>query len=53
MGNLEDLIEKNPIPTGRPFAYLIIIVLVAAVVWSVFTELEEVSSAEATVVPRE
>ena len=53
MSQLDELVQSSPIPSWRPFAYLIITVLVAAIVWSTLAELEEVATADAAVVPRD
>ena len=52
MSKLDDLIKSSPIPSGRPLAYLVVIVLSAAIAWSMLTELEEIASAQGTVVPQ-
>ena len=53
MSQLDELVQSSPIPSWRPFAYLIITVLVAAIVWSTLAELEEVATADAAVAPRD
>lgn len=52
MSKLDELVTKNPIPTWRPLALLVVIVLTSGVGWAVVTELEEVASAQGTVVPQ-
>lgn len=48
---LEALIKSHPIPTWRPFAWTIMILLAAAVIGGFMTELDEVTVAEGKVVP--
>lgn len=51
MTKLDDLLERNPVPGWRVFAYLVIMILTAGMVWAYLTELEEVSTAAGVVVP--
>lgn len=51
MTKLDELIQDNPVPGWRVFAYLIIILLTGAIVWSYVTRLEEVVVAPGIVVP--
>lgn len=51
MTKLDDLLERNPVPGWRVIAYLIIFLLTGGIVWSYFTQLEEVAVAQGVVVP--
>ncbi len=51
MTKLDELIEKNPVPGWRVFAYLIIMLLTFGIGWSYITELESVAVAPGVVVP--
>ncbi|MEQ8246250.1 MAG: HlyD family type I secretion periplasmic adaptor subunit [Alphaproteobacteria bacterium] len=51
MSKLDDLLERNPVPGWRVIAYLIILLLTGGIVWSYFTQLEEVAVAQGVVVP--
>ena len=51
MSKLDDLMDNNPVPGWRVVAYLIIFLLTAGIIWSYFTQLEEVAVAQGVVVP--
>jgi len=51
MTKLDELIERNPVPGWRVFAYLIMMLLTAAIIWAYVTKLESVAVAEGVVVP--
>ena len=52
MSRLDDLIGSHPLPTWRPIAWMIIILLGGLITWANFTTLEEVSVAMGEVVPQ-
>ncbi len=52
MDRLDTLIETHPLPTWRPVAYTIIVLISGALTWAFFAELDEVTVAEGTVVPK-
>lgn len=49
---LDRLLDDHPMPTWRYFAWPVMILLVAALIWAYFARLEEVSVATAEVVPQ-
>jgi membrane fusion protein, adhesin transport system len=51
VSKLDDLMDNNPVPGWRVVAYLIIFLLTAGIIWSYFTQLEEVAVAQGVVVP--
>lgn len=51
MTKLDELIQDNPVPGWRVFAYLIMFLLTAAIIWAYITRLESVAVAEGVVVP--
>jgi adhesin transport system membrane fusion protein len=51
MTKLDDLMQRNPVPGWRAFAYIIIFLLTSGIGWAYFTDLEEVAVAEGIVVP--
>lgn len=52
MSRLDFLVEHTPFPTWRRAAWLIILLLVAALVWANYARLDEVAVASAEVVPQ-
>jgi adhesin transport system membrane fusion protein len=50
--HLDDLLTDHPMPTWRPLAWMIIILLGGLITWANFTTLEEVSVAMGEVVPQ-
>ena len=49
---LDKLIETHPLPTWRPVAWLLIVLLGAGLIWAFFAHLDEVTVAEGHVVPQ-
>jgi len=49
---LDNLIETHPLPTWRPAAWTIIILISVALTWSFYAELDEVTVAQGSVVPK-
>lgn len=52
MSVLDDLMAEHPAPAWSPVAWAAIALLVAGIVWSAVTELDEVASAAGEVVPQ-
>ena len=52
MSRLDTMLTKNPVPTWRGMAWLVGLLLAAALVWANFARLDEVAIAPAEVVPR-
>jgi membrane fusion protein, adhesin transport system len=52
MDRLDNLIDTHPLPTWRPVAWTIIVLITMALTWSFFDELDEVTVAEGSVVPK-
>ena len=52
MSQLDALVRANPMPSVRPLAWVIIIVIAAGLIWASFVKLDEVAIAEGEVVPR-
>lgn len=52
MSALDDLLAEHPSPAWSPVAWAAIALLVAVIVWSAVTELDEVASAAGEVVPQ-
>ena len=52
MSRLDDLLRSHPLPTWRPIAWMIIILLGGLITWANFPTLEEVSVAMGEVVPQ-
>lgn len=52
MSELDDMVRKHPLPTWRWAAWIVITLIVCAVGWAHFTQLEEVAIADGEVVPR-
>jgi membrane fusion protein, adhesin transport system len=48
---LNKLIESNPLPTWTPIILLFLVTLVTGLLWAIFTEIEETTTAEGKVVP--
>ncbi len=49
---LDNLVRRNPLPSVRPLAWVIMIVLAAALVWAALTRPEEVTIAQGEIVPQ-
>ncbi|MGB0694606.1 MAG: HlyD family type I secretion periplasmic adaptor subunit [Rhodospirillaceae bacterium] len=49
---LDGLLGRHPLPTWRPVAWLVIMILSGALTWAAFAELDEVSVAMGEVVPQ-
>ncbi len=52
MSRLDELVASNPIPSWRPAAFLVVVLLVAGIAWASVAELEEVATAQGLVVPQ-
>lgn len=52
MTSLDDLLEKFPLPSWRPFAWIAIGLLSAGAAWAAQTDLEEIVSTSGVVVPQ-
>lgn len=52
MSRLEAVLSSHPLPTWRPFAWLVAALIAAFCVWAYLTELDEVSIALGEVIPR-
>ncbi len=52
MSELDGMVRKHPLPTWRWAAWIVITLIVCAVGWAHFTQLEEVAIADGEVVPR-
>lgn len=52
MDRLNDLIENHPLPTWRPVAWFIMLAMAGGLSWAFFTELDEVTVTQGTVVPK-
>jgi multidrug efflux pump subunit AcrA (membrane-fusion protein) len=50
--NLDELMAQNVSGTGRRLAWAVMILLGGIVMWTWYTELDEVASAEGEVVPQ-
>ncbi len=53
MSRLDAVLINHPLPTWRPLAWLVIVVLATGVVWSYFAQLDEVAIAVGEVIPRD
>ncbi len=51
MSQLDEMIDSHPIPTWRPVAWPVMIMLSVLLIWANFAELDEVSIATGVVVP--
>ena len=49
---LDNLVRRNPLPSVRPLAWVIMILIATAVVWAFLTRLDEVTIAEGEIVPQ-
>lgn len=49
---LDSLVRRNPLPSVRPLAWVIMIVIGTAVVWAFLTRLDEVTIAQGEIVPQ-
>ena len=52
MSRLDELQTEHPLPTWRPFAWTIIVLLTAVIIWGNFAELDEVTVAMGEVIPQ-
>ncbi|MDH3661538.1 MAG: HlyD family type I secretion periplasmic adaptor subunit [Alphaproteobacteria bacterium] len=52
MTQLDDLLERFPLPSWRPFAWIAIGLLASGVAWAAQTDLEEIVSTAGVVVPQ-
>jgi len=52
MDRLNELIDSHPLPSWRPVAWFIMMILAGGLFWAFFTELDEVTVTEGTVVPK-
>lgn len=52
MNQLDALLEGHPLPTWRPLAWPVMIMLAAAITWASFAELEEVAVSQGTIVTK-
>ena len=51
-GRLDGLVRRNPLPSVRPLAWVIMIVIVTALAWAFLARLDEVTVVEGEIVPR-
>ena len=51
MSRLDDLITRHPVPSMRPLAWVVMILLAALIFWASGAQRDEVSSAEGEIVP--
>ncbi|MGB0683841.1 MAG: HlyD family type I secretion periplasmic adaptor subunit [Magnetovibrionaceae bacterium] len=51
MSRLDDLVVTNPMPGWRIMAWPVMVLLVVAIVWAIFAQLDEVAVAQGEVVP--
>jgi len=49
---LDNLVRRNPLPSVRPLAWVIMILLAVALVWAFLTRLDEVTVAKGEIVPQ-
>ena len=52
MSRLDAVLASHPLPTWRPLAWLVIVVVATSVSWSYFAKLDEVAIAAGEVIPR-
>lgn len=52
MDRLNQLIDSHPLPTWRPVAWFIMLIMAGGLSWAFFTELDEVTVTQGTVVPK-
>jgi len=52
MGQLDELVDSHPVPTGRKYAWGVMVLLGVVVIWTYFTQLDEYASAEGEVIPQ-
>ena len=52
MDRLNELIDSHPLPSWRPVAWFIMMIMAGGLFWAFFTELDEVTVTEGTVVPK-
>ncbi|NQV54269.1 MAG: HlyD family type I secretion periplasmic adaptor subunit [Rhodospirillales bacterium] len=48
---LDELVKSHPLPSWRPIAWMIMLLMAGGLTWSFFAELDEVTVAQGTVVP--
>ncbi len=52
MGPLDQLVETHPLPSWRGFAWTIMFLIAGVIGWAFWAELDEVTIATGTVVPK-
>jgi len=52
MDRLDELVHVHPLPTWRPIAWIIMLLLAGGMSWAYYAELDEVTIAQGTVVPK-
>lgn len=52
MSRLDAMLTRHPLPTWRPLAWIVILLVVVFVVWSYFAKLDEVASAAGEIIPK-
>ncbi|MCH7486243.1 MAG: HlyD family type I secretion periplasmic adaptor subunit [Proteobacteria bacterium] len=52
MNRLEEMLDSHPLPSWRPVAWPVMILLASAIIWANFSELDEVALASGEVVPK-
>ena len=52
MNRLENLLDSHPLPSWRPVAWPVMIMLASGIIWANFSELDEVAVASGEVVPK-
>ncbi len=52
MGQLDEVVDSHPVPTGRKYAWGVMVLLAVLVAWTYFTQLDEYASAEGEVIPQ-
>ena len=52
MNRLEKMLDSHPLPSWRPVAWPVMIMMASAIVWANFSELDEVALASGEVVPK-
>ena len=52
MNRLEEMLKSHPLPSWRPVAWPVMIMLASAMTWANFSELDEVALASGEVVPK-
>ena len=52
MNKLDTLLASNPLPSWRPAAWGVMVLVASALVWAYFAELDEVAIAPGEVIPK-